>query len=83
MDFYMVEFHDLSRNTEHDIQLPAFLTGNELVHALQEAYELKIDLSDPGQVYLRAENPIALIMGEDTLQALGISNGTSIYFDPR
>lgn len=83
MDSFLVEFHDGSRNKTYDLQLPAFLTGSELVIALQKAYQLELDLNDPAQLYLRAENPVALITGEDTLDALGVSNGTTIHFDPR
>lgn len=83
MESYMVEFHDMSCDKVHDLQLPAQLTGDELVNALQKAYQLNINVNDPCQLYLRAENPVALLTGEHTLQELGVSNGTSIFFDPR
>ena len=83
MDTVSVEFHDGSRNRTVDVQIPLFLTGGELVSALTHAYDLPINLEDPSQVYMRAENPIAFLAGQQTLEQLGISNGTRIFFDPR
>lgn len=83
MDFCMVEFHDSQKGSSHDLQLPLTLTGSELVRALTSAYKLPINLNNPDEMYLRAEDPIMLISGEETLEELGMSNGTRIYFDPR
>ena len=83
VDFCMVEFHDNRKGTSCDLQLPMNLTGNELVRALTSAYQLPIDLNNPDEMYLRAEDPIMLISGEETIEDLGMSNGTRIFFDPR
>ncbi len=83
MDSYIVEFRDRSRNRVYDLQVPASITGNELVRALQKAYDLKLDPNDMRQLYLRSQDPVALITGNNSLEALGIRNGTSIFFDPR
>ncbi len=79
----MVEFHDTQKGTVSDLQLPLSLTGNELVRALTLARRLPINLNDPDEIYLRAEDPIMLISGEETLEELGMSNGTRVFFDPR
>ncbi len=79
----IVEFHDLTRNRSYDLQLPEFLTGEELVVALTKAYDLPINVHDINQLYMRTENPIALIAGKKTLKEIGISNNTKIYMDPR
>lgn len=83
MNTVSVEFHDNSRNRMVDIQIPLFLTAEELIKALTSAYDLPINLKDSSKVYLRAENPIAFLAGQQTLEQLGIANGTRIYFDPR
>lgn len=83
MALLMVEFHDHSRNKEFDLQIPDFLTGEELVIALTRAYDLPIDTRQIDQLYLRAEEPIALIAGKRKLSELGIGNGTKIHLDPR
>ena len=82
MDTVSVEFHDGSRNKVVDIEIPLFLKANELVTALTRAYDLPIRLEDPSQVYMRSENPVALIAGQQTLEKLGIANGTRIFFEP-
>ena len=78
-----MEFRDQSRKRTVDVQIPLFLTGNELVQALTVAYDLPLNTGDPGQLYLRAENPIALITGKQTLAELGVVTGTVIIFEPR
>ncbi|MBQ6399575.1 MAG: hypothetical protein IJI21_05570 [Clostridia bacterium] len=83
MDTVSVEFHDRSRDRTVDVQIPLFLTAGELVAALTHAYDLPINLEDPAQVYMRAENPIAFLAGQQTLEQLGIANGTRIFFEPR
>ena len=83
MDMVSVEFHDGSRNRVTDVQIPLFLTASELVAALTHAYDLPIRLEDSTQVYMRSENPIAFLAGPQTLEMLGIANGTRIFFDPR
>lgn len=83
MDKVSVEFHDGSRNRTVDVEIPLFLTANELVIALAKAYDLPLNTEDPHQVYMRAENPIALLSGQQTLEHLGIANGTRIFYEPR
>ncbi len=68
------------RNTVKDIEIPLYITANELVVALNEAYDLKIDTSNVKNCYLKAEKPIALLRGNKTLAEFGVRNGTVIYF---
>lgn len=68
------------RNTVKDIEIPLHITANELVVALNEAYDLKIDTSNVKNCYLKAEKPIALLRGNKTLAEFGVRNGTVIYF---
>ena len=70
----------LNRNMSVDIEVPLFISANELVIALNSAYELGIDISDVKKCYLKAENPIAFLKGNKTLQEYGIRNGTVINF---
>lgn len=81
MDMVSVEFRDQSRKRTVDVQIPLFLTGEELVKALTHAYDLPLDLNDPTQAYMRAERPIALIAGKQTLEELGIMTGSIIIFE--
>lgn len=73
-------FNMTKRNIIKDIEIPLYITANELVVALNEAYDLKIDTSNVKNCYLKAEKPIALLRGNKTLAEFGVRNGTVIYF---
>ena len=83
MDTAIVEFVDQVRGRSVDVQIPLFLSADELVKALTIAYDLPLNLQDPTQVYLRSENPIALLAGKQSLEELGVTNGTRVIFEPR
>lgn len=70
----------LKRNESIDLEVPLYITANELVTAINTAYELNIDLSDIKNCYLKAENPIALLRGNKTLADFGIRDGSVILF---
>ena len=40
-----------------------------------------INMENPAEVFLRAENPIALVRGERTLSDIGLHNGTTLFFE--
>ena len=75
-----VVFNMTKRNIVKDIEIPLYITANELVVALNEAYDLKIDTSNVKNCYLKAEKPIALLRGNKTLAEFGVRNGTVVYF---
>ena len=79
-DVATVVFHMTRRNQVRDIEIPLYITANELVVALNEAYELEIDTSNVKNCYLKAEKPLALLKGSKTLREFGIRNGTNIYY---
>lgn len=68
------------RNVTKDVEIPLYITANELVTALNEAYGLGIDTGDVKKCYLRSEKPIALLRGNKTLEEFGLRDGTIIYF---
>ena len=76
----IIVFEIEKRQEKHDIEVPLDITANELVHALNTAYELEINEEDITQVFLKAENPIALLKGNKTLRELGIRNATRIVY---
>lgn len=63
-----------------DLEVPLNITANELVIALNTAYDLGIDVSNIKNCFLKAENPIALLRGNKTLSEYGIRNGSVINF---
>ena len=76
----IVIFSIVNRNIQVDLEIPLNISANELVTALNTAYELGIDTTDAKNCYLNAENPIALLKGNRMLSEYGVRNGTVIYF---
>ena len=68
------------RNFTVDLEVPLDISANDLVNALNTAYELGIDTSDIKNCYLKAENPIALLKGNKTRPEFGLRNGSVINF---
>lgn len=79
-DKAVIIFKMHKRNQAVDLEVPLNITANEFVIALNTAYALDIDVSDIKNCYLKAENPIALLRGNKTLEEYGIRNGTVINF---
>lgn len=79
-DIAIIVFNIVKRKISVDLEVPLNITANELVVALNTAYELGIDTSNIKNCYLKAENPIALLRGNKTLSEYGIRNGSVITF---
>lgn len=79
-DTAIIIFKILKRNFTTDIEVPLNISANELVTALNDAYDLNIDTTDIKNCYLKAENPIALLRGNKTLAEYGLRNGSLITF---
>lgn len=77
----VVIFNIKKRNITVDLEVPLSISANDLVIALNTAYDLKIDVSDIKKCYLKSERPIALLKGNKTLKDFGLRNGTIICFD--
>lgn len=76
----IIIFRMYKRNIEVDLEIPLDITVNELINALNLAYELGIDTTNVKNCYLKTENPIALLKGERLLYEYGVRNGTVINF---
>ena len=79
-DTEIIIFNIIKRNLTVDLEVPLEISANNLVNALNAAYELGIDTSDIKNCYLKAENPIALLKGNKTLAEFGLRNGSVINF---
>ena len=79
-DTAIVVLNILKRNYTVDLEIPLNISANELVNALNIAYELGIDTTDIKNCYLKAERPIALLKGNKTLAEFGVRNGTVINY---
>lgn len=72
----ILNIHKLNKKV--DIEVPLDITVNELVMALNNAYNLGINTDNMMELYLRSENPIALLKGNRTLEEFNIRNGSII-----
>ncbi len=79
-DTAIIVFNIIKRNFTVDLEVPLDISANDLVNALNTAYELNINTSDIKNCYLKAENPIALLKGNKTLAEFGLRNGSVINF---
>ena len=76
----VIIFNIIQREFSADMEVPLEITANELVLALNTAYDLGIDTTDIKNCYLKSENPIALLRGNKTLKEFGIRNGSIVNF---
>ena len=76
----IIIFRIIKRKFQVDLEIPLDISANELVTALNTAYDLGIDTSDVKNCYLQAESPIALLKGNKLLSEYGVRNGTIINF---
>lgn len=77
-DTVIIRFRN--KNEEIDLEVPSYITAQEFIVAVNEAYALGIDTTDIKNCYLQAENPIALVKGNKALAEYGFRNGTIVYF---
>ena len=76
----VVVFKIKKRKKEYDLEIPLDISANDLVAALNTAFDLGIDTGDIKNCYFQAERPIALLKGNKSLAEFGVRNGTIIYF---
>lgn len=79
-DTAIIILNIVKRRFTVDLEVPLDITANDLVNALNTAYDLGVDTSDIKNCYLKAENPIALLKGNKTLAEFGIRNGSVINY---
>lgn len=79
-DTAIIIFNIIKRNFTTDLEVPLDISANDLVNALNSAYELGIDTSDIKNCYLKMEEPISLLKGNKTLADFGMRNGSIINF---
>ncbi len=76
----VIIFRMTKRDLSVDLEVPLTISANDLVAAVNGAFDLGIDTSDVNNCHLQAENPIALLRGARTLAEFGVRNGTVVSF---
>lgn len=70
---------NLPDNSKDDLEVPIFITANELVLTLGYIYALDMKHLKKQDYYLRADNPKALLRGNRTLEEYGLRDGTNVW----
>ena len=76
----IIIFNIIKRNFTVDLEVPLDISANDLVNALNTAYDLGIDTSNMKNSYLKMENPISLLKGNKLLADYGMRNGSVINY---
>lgn len=79
MDRAVVVLQVLKRGLCVDLDIPLNITANDLIVALNSAYQLGISTDSIQECFLRCESPIALLRGNRTLETFGVRNGSVLY----
>lgn len=56
---------------QKDLEVPLDITADEFIYAIQNIVRV--------EDFLTSENPVALIKGDQTLEEIGIRNGSIVY----
>ena len=80
-DTAVVTLNIEKRGLLEEIEIPLHITANDLIIALNSAYQLGINTEDVFLCYLKSENPIALLKGNKKLEEFGIRNGSLLIID--
>lgn len=76
----IVQFINHKKRINVDLEIPLDITANELVDALNKAYDLGIDTDNMKECYLKAEDPLILLKGSRQLKDFGIRTGTILRY---
>lgn len=76
----IITFNIYEKNVNVDLEIPINITANDLIIALNEIFDLKMDVENLFNCYLVTENPIVFLHGNKVLSEYGIRNGTKIIF---
>lgn len=74
----IVEFH--WNNQSKDIEIPLDISCDELIYALNEGIGLAIDVDNKQSFQFVADNPKTLIVGEKSVEEIGLRDGAIITF---
>ena len=80
-DKVIVILHIKRLSKKYDVEVPLYITANDLVKRLNTAFNLGINTENINECFLRCENPIVLLKGNKTLREFNLRNGTLINID--
>ena len=63
-----------------ELEVPLSITSNDLIIAVNSAFSLGMDIENIFGCFLVANEPIAFLHGDNTLESYGIRNGSVIIY---
>ena len=80
-DKVIVILHIKKLSKKYDVEVPLYITANDLIKGLNTAFNLGINTENINECFLSCENPIVLLKGNKTLREFNLRNGTLINID--
>lgn len=80
-DKLVVIFVNNENGDEVDLEIPLYITADELIKALNYSMQLNIDMENIEKCFLRTENPIGILRGDRLLADFHIHTGTKICYE--
>ena len=66
---------------DSELEIPTNMTANDLIVALNQLFDLGMNINKIQSCYLKAENPIALLKGDKTIADIGLINGSIVIYN--
>lgn len=66
---------------DSELEIPTNMTANDLILALNQLFDLGMNINKIQSCYLKAENPIALLKGDKTIADIGLINGSIVIYN--
>lgn len=66
---------------DRELEIPTNMTANDLIVALNQLFDLEMNINKIQSCYLKAENPIALLKGDKTIADIGLINGSIVIYN--
>lgn len=82
-DKFVLVIGFLEKGLTEELEVPADISADELILALNQIYDLGLNPENVFSFYLKADNPKVLLYGKQTLKDFGVRNGTIICIENR
>ena len=66
---------------DSELEIQTNMTANDLIVALNQLFDLGMNINKIQSCYLKAENPIALLKGDKTIADIGLINGSIVIYN--
>ena len=75
----VVVVHVPNKSVTEDLEIPLYITANDLIEALAAIYQVPFDPDRIFSFYVKCESPKALLRGQTTLSDYGVRDGSNLW----